>query len=82
MFSFRFVGLFLFRFEERSLLGSLLKEPPRNTRLDEGKIGLAERLFHIQRPQPTPNLTAGAIGQVQREEQLIVGQCMSGGGQS
>jgi len=40
MFLFRFVGLFLFRFAERRFLGSLSKEPPRNTR---SPIGFLDR---------------------------------------
>jgi hypothetical protein len=41
--SFRFSGLFLFRFAERRFLGSFLKEPPRTTRCNS-EVGYSPTL--------------------------------------
>lgn len=55
--SFRFVGMFLFRFAERTLTGSLFQEPPRRTKIDRPRMaesGPATFLifFDYRRKQP------------------------------
>jgi hypothetical protein len=53
MLSFLFSGLFLFRFAERRFLGSLLKEPPRSTRLQSfyPPIGIMKHLNVFANPR-------------------------------